>query len=431
MATRKLTKRAVDGLQATPGGDYFVWDTELKGFGVRVSAKGKKVFVLKYRPIGRRESRRVTLGVVGPLSVVEARKQARRLIADVVNGGDPSRERKASKLIPTVRQLGEAYLTDVKARLKLRTATDYEAIWENNIDPTLGSNRVADVTPADVARVHRALSKTPYQANRVLAVIGAFFTFAAREGHRARHDNPAHYIKFFPEKARERFLSPAEFKKLGDALATAERLGLPPAPQHRRKPKSEQSAKHRPKRADVPKPADPMTLAAIRLIALTGCREGEILSLRWDAVDLERGYLRLADTKTGRSVRPLGAPAAELLTRLPRQAGSPYVFPGVKRGSHLQEIKRVWYAIRHAAELDDVRMHDLRHSFASVSAIEGTSLLIIRSLLGHADIKTTQKYAHLGDDPVKAAADRTAQTVNAWLNGQTTEVTPLASRAAS
>lgn len=430
MAKGKLTERSVDALRSAAA-DYFVWDTHLKGLGVRVSPNGKRVFVLKYRLIGRRETRRLTLGAYGPLTVVVARKQARRLLGDIVSGTDPARERKASKLLPTVRQLGEAYLIDVKARLKVRTAADYEAIWEKKIDPTLGSHRVVDVTPGDVAKVHRGLSKTPYQANRVLAVIGAFFSFAAREGHRARHDNPAHPIKFFPESARERFLSPAEFKRLGDALATAERLGLPPAPQHRRKPRSELTAKLRPKSADVPRPADPMVLAAIRLIVLTGCREGEILSLRWDAVDLDRGFLRLADTKTGRSIRPLGAPAAALLTRLPRQAGSAYVFPGVKQGSHLQEIKRVWYAVRHAANLNDVRMHDLRHSFASVPAIENTSLLIIRSLLGHTDIKTTQRYAHLGDDPVKAAADRTARTVDAWLSGQTTEVTPLASRAAS
>jgi integrase len=256
-------------------------------------------------------------------------------------------------------------------------------------------------------------------------VVGAFFAFAAREGVRPWYDNPARSVQPYREQPRERFLTAAEFARLGQALSRAELNGLPPAPAHRRRPRSEATAKHRPKSADQPRPANPFAIAALRLLALTGCREHEILSLRWEAVDLERGHLRLADTKTGRSVRPLGSAAREILAALPRTKDSPYVLPSGSPGQHLREVKKVWAAVRHAACLDGVRLHDLRHSFASVTAIGGDSLLVIRALLGHADIATTQRYAHLGDDPVKCAADRTSQAIAALLDGKRTPITPL------
>ncbi|MGH8437029.1 MAG: site-specific integrase, partial [Pseudomonas sp.] len=148
----------------------------------------------------------------------------------------------------------------------------------------------------------------------------------------------------------------------------------------------------------------------------------------WDAVDLERGFLRLADTKTGKSVHPLGAAAIELLTTLTRAPGSPYVLPGAKTGTHLEGIKRLWFAVRYAAGLDDVRLHDLRHSFASTVAVGGDSLTVIRSLLGHSDISTTQRYAHLGDDPVKSSADRASEAIAGWLAGRDTPVEPMRGR---
>jgi integrase len=291
--------------------------------------------------------------------------------------------------------------------------------------PYLGTKKVSAVTPADVRRLHRSLSATPYLANRVVAMLGGFFGFAASEGARESHDNPAHGVEFYPERARERFLSAAEFRRLGESLSRAERQGLPPAPKHRRKPKGKHTIKHRPKNWDAPKRADPFAIAAIRLLALTGCREGEILSLRWDAVDLEAGYLRFADTKTGRNNRPIGASAAEILQKLPRIADSPYVLPGMRSGEHLKEIKRLWYAVRYAAKLDGLRLHDLRHSFASVPASGGESILIIRSLLGHARVATTERYAHLSADPLRRAADRTSGSIASWLDGNDRPVTAL------
>jgi integrase len=440
MATGKLTKKSVDSLHPDPKGDYFVWDTDLKGFGLRVSALGKRVFVVKYRPAGRRQARRLTLGAHGPLTVEEARKQARRRLGEVANGGDPARERKDAKLTPSVRELREAYFAEVNARSKTKTAIEYARMWDKHVDAVLGACKVVDVTVADVARLHREMRETPYLANRVLAMLGAFFSFVAREGIRERHDNPAHGVKRYAETAREYFLTPIQFRTLGEALTKAEREGLPAPPKIRelsrgmsRKRRAKFTGRKRgPYKRHAPptlKPANPYAIVAIRLLMLTGCRESEILTLRWDAVDFERGYLRLRETKTGKNNRPLGRSAALVLHDLPRVQGNPYVLPGNLPGQHLKEIKRLWYAVRYAAGLEDLRLHDLRHSYASVSASGGESMLVLRTLLGHTRVATTERYAHVADDPVRRAADRTSDDIAAWLATIDMPVTPLPARA--
>jgi integrase len=417
MAVQRITKRMVDDLSTTRHHSY-VWDSELPGFGIRVTAAGFKAYVAQYRLPGagrRGPTKRITLGTHGVLTPDEARKLAKRELGKVAQGGDPVADRNSRKAAEKVKELGEAYLEDVAIRRKPGTAREYKRLWEKHVLPAIGPKAVAEVTLLDIRKLHRSMHKTPYLANRVAAMLGAFFTFAEKEGARSAHSNPAHGVEFFTEEARERFLTPEEFKRLGEALNRAETAGLPAAPSLRRKPGKPEKRKHVPKSADQPIRANPTAVAAIRLLALTGCRENEVLSLRWDAVDDERGYLRLADSKTGRSVRPLGASAASLLAALPRIEGNPYVLPGLKKGQHLKEIKRVWYAVRHAAGLPALRIHDLRHSYASVSASSGESLLVLRSLLGHAKTATTERYAHLGNDPVTRAANRAAQQIADWL----------------
>ena len=424
MATANLTKRTVDALAFTRGCDYFVWDTKLKGFGIRVTERvdsdGKvhrrKVFVLGYRPQGARQFRRITLGTFGPLTTEQARDEALRQLSDTTKGIDPLAAKRAARGSMSVRDLSATYLDEVERRRKTGTAREYRRLWKKHILPAFGGKPVSGVLHADVRRLHRSLNETPYVANRVVARLATFFAYAIAEGAIVSKENPAHGIEFYPEEGRERFLTKEEFGRLGEALARAEREGLPPAPQHKSKPKKPENQKHRPKDADIPIPANPFAVAAIRLLALTGCRENEILSLRWDAIDFERGYLRLDDTKTGKSVRPLGQSAAAILASLARVEGNPYVLPGLKAKKHLVEIKRVWYAVRHAAKLKELRLHDLRHSFASVPAARGESLLVVRSLLGHKNVATTERYAHLGDDPVRRAVDRTASDISAWLD---------------
>lgn len=417
MAT-KLTKRTVDALPPRLV-RYDVYDTELPGFVVRVTTDGMKTFSVIYRAGSGRSApkRRVTLGRYGALTVEQARQFARQTLAEVARGADPAIQRAHAKEAPTVAALGVDYLDEVRDRRKPTTAHEYARQWNKHVLPAFGNKRVAEVTPADVARLHRSMRDTPYQANRVLALLGSYFTYAERQGVRSRHTNPAYDVDPYKEESRERYLTAAEIARLGDALTRAEREGIPAAPNRRRKRKTGPTAKHRPKTADKPTPANPFAVSAIRFLLLTGWREREALNLKWAEIDLVRGVATLSDTKTGKSVRVIGAPARLLLSGLPQIEESPYVFPGRTKDRPLIEINRVWYAVRHAAKLDDVRLHDLRHSFASVSASSGGSLLIIGKLLGHRETATTAKYAHLFDDPVKAAADATAGQLVKWLNG--------------
>ena len=228
MATARLTKRAIDALVPDSDRDFFVWDADPKGFGVRVFPAGRKVFVLKYRPRGSLATRRLKLGVYGSVTVDQARRLARRYLGAVSEGADPAREQHGERHAVTVATLGASYLDDVRVRRKPGTAGEYTRLWDKHVVPALGRHAVAKVTTAEIARLHRALHETPYVANRVLAVVGAFFTFAAREGARERHDNPAYGVEFYPERKRDRFLAPAEYATLFDAL-NSRRAGRPAA----------------------------------------------------------------------------------------------------------------------------------------------------------------------------------------------------------
>lgn len=418
----KLTKRTVDA--ATPDvRDRFIWDDEVKGFGLKITPAGRKVFVFQYRIGGRAgRTQRVKLGDFGALTPEEARRLAIKLRGEVAKGESPADARSARKRAireardaATVEQLADEFLTDRRAKKKAGTVAEYERFLRKDVLPVLGRLKVADVTRAQIAKLHLSMKDRPVLANRVLAVLGAMFNFAELFEHRPRGSNPCADIGFYPEEPRERFLSAEEFARLGDALRRAESEGLPTPPKLRRKPKVGPTAKHRPRTADVPRPANPVAVAALRFLLLTGWREGEALGLRWDEIDFSRGIATLPTTKTGRSARHLGAPALMLVSELPRVEGSVYVFPGAKPGTHLQDFKRLWEAVRHAAELHDVRLHDLRHSFASAGVADGLSLPVLGALLGHREVATTQRYAHLGDDPRKRAADQVAASVAAAL----------------
>ena len=420
-ARARLTKSIVD--RATVD----VWCGKLSGFGVRVHPTGKKVFTLLYRMPGSRVMKRLTLGAYGAMTVDEARNAAQRALGEIRSGVDPADAKKAKRDAQTVADVGTDYLADVEARRKPITAKEYARLWNKHVVPTMGNVKVTDVTTSQVSALHRKMRATAYVANRVLALLGAFFTYAEQQGLRTKHTNPAHDVKFYPEHARERFLTPNEVARLSDALARAEKDGLPVPPVQKQQ-KRGMSKKRRekltgqkrgPYKRDESKktvrPMNPFAVAAIRFLLLSGWREREALTLKWSDIDTERKVATLADTKTGRSQRVLGAAALSLLDELPRVSGSPYVFPGTKEGQPLVEINRVWYSVRHAAELDEVRLHDLRHSFASTVASAGGSLLMIGKLLGHVDSKTTVKYAHLLDDPVRAAADSTAAQLSEWM----------------
>lgn len=424
----KLTKRAVD---ATRGGnrDRFLWDADDVGFGLKVTPAGKRVFVYQFwSPELRGVRRRVTLGRYPSLTVDAARALAKQHAGRVAAGEDPARELAEQRLSAkhaTVDQLSTQYLAEIRPKKRPRTSESYRAQLRLHIIPAFGAKPVANVSHSDVARLHSALATTPVTANRVVALVSSFMRWCERRGYRPRGSNPAADVEWFPEQSRERFLTVGEVAKLGAALTTAEREGLPPAPELQRKPKSEETRKYTPKSL-TPRPANPFAVASIRFLLLSGWREQEALTLRWRDVDFERGLATLPATKTGKSHRPLGSPALALLRGLQRVESSPFVFPGARPEKPLKEIRRVWYSARHAAGLDDVRLHDLRHTVASFAVGSGHSLLLTGALLGHANPSTTKKYAHLSDDARRATADSVSAGIAAALAGnQGARVSPI------
>jgi integrase len=413
-----LTKRAIDAFEYDPHGPsaQILWDRTLPGFGCRVFRSGVRSFILDYRAGGR--MRRLTLGRYGVLTPHQARERAVQTLGAVSGGADPAEERQTKRDAATVADGVREYLAEAEPRLKPRSLAEYRRILEKYVLPALGAKVIADVTPRDTARLHHARRATPYQANRLRDVLSAFMKWAEVRGHRPRGSNPCHDVKKFKERQRERFLTVAEIAALGTALRAAELVGVPPAPNLRRKPGSPETAKHRPKAADTPIPANPFAVAAIRFLLLTGWREQEALNLRWSDLDFDRRLATLQDTKTGKSHRPLGAPAMALLSELPRVSGSPYVFPGAQPGRPLREFKRTWYAVRHHAGLDGVRLHDLRHTVASFSVATGNSLYVTGSILGHTRAETTQRYAHLNQDVRQIAADAVSSAISEALQAE-------------
>ena len=382
----RITKRAVDA--AKPGKrDRFLWDEALTGYGCKITPVGGRVYIVQYRTGGR--LRRYTIGKHGdPWTPDQARREAARLLREVATGRDPAEAKAAGRKAPTLADLAERFLSDhVETKTKARTAAEYRRLLDLHVLPVLGRRKVAQITRADVAKIHHALRATPYQANRVLAVLSKVFNLAEKWGYRPDGSNPCRHVEKFKERRRERFLSTDELARLGDTLAEAEAQG------------SEM----------------PSVITAIRLLILTGARKSEILTARWEQVDFERTCLRLPDSKTGEKVIPLGAAALEVLNNAPRVDGNAHICPGEKPEASLVGLQKAWERLRARAGLADVRVHDLRHSFASVGAAGGDSLVVLGALLGHRTQATTARYAHLADDPVRAAADRISGEIDAAM----------------
>jgi integrase len=314
--------------------------------------------------------------------------------------------------MPTFSAFGERYLAEEAAvKLKPRTAANYRIYLRKHAAPVLGSLKLDVITTAEVARLHRKIGRErPMTANRVVEFIGSVYRYAVTCGLVPRGTNPAKGVQAFREKRRERFLSAEELQRLGEALREAETVGIPWTVNE-----TKPTAKHLAKAENRQTILSPHAVAAIRLLLFTGCRLREILHLRWSEVDFDRGLLQLPDSKTGARAVVLNAPALAVLGGLPRTG--PYVIMGDDPERPRADLNRPWRAVAHRARLNDVRLHDLRHSFASYGAGGGLGLPIIGKLLGHNQASTTQRYAHLDADPLRRASDLIAGRIAAALEG--------------
>lgn len=421
MPKGRITKRAVDALLCPAGRDRtFLWDDALAGFGVAVFPTGKKVYVAQFRKDGR--SRRVAIGEHGRLTPDEARSEAKKILGAVETGADPIAKRRAERQVRTFGDVAEEFMQlHVEAKRKSRTGEEYRNLLHLHILPAIGSKRVLDVRRADVARLHGKLADIPYQANRVLALISTIWNWAARRDEVALADNPAKGIERYPEHGRERFLTSEELARLGAALAEGETIGLPYSIDEKKS-----GAKHAPKLDKRLVKFDPFAVAAIRMLILTGARLREILDAKWEQVDLERGVIFLADSKTGKKPIYFSAAAQAVLASLPRIEGNPHIIAGAKDAAPRADLKKPWAAACRAAGLEGVRLHDVRHTFASFGAGASLGLPVIGALLGHSQAATTHRYAHLDASPLRRAVETIGATISAAMDGNKGgEVVPL------
>jgi integrase len=408
----KFTKRAIDGLVPSEKPET-VWDGILPGFGVQVMPSGLKTFVLHYRPgAGGRAvgKQRYTIGRYGPMTVEQARKAAQDALARIRLGEDPQAEKGRQRAALTVDGLIAAFLETHGAKLKPKTRAHYAGTLAA-LAAAHGSLKAEALTRAQVAALHHSMAATPYQGNRMLAAVSKLHAWAEDHGYLPEgHPNPAQRVKRYKEQGRERFLSSEELAQLGDALREAETLGLPW--------RGEYESKHTAKEENRRTVLDPFSVAAIRLLILTGARLREILNAKWEQVDFERGILFLADSKTGRKPIYLSAAALAVLADLPRIEGNPHIIPGTREGQGRFDLRKPWATVTRAAGLYGLRIHDLRHTNASIGAGAGLSLPVIGRLLGHSQAATTQRYSHLAADPVRQAAERVGSIISAALEGR-------------
>jgi len=402
-----LSKRTVERLEARQE-RYFVWDQSLKGLGIRVEPSGRKTFICRCR--FKEARRQYLLGVFGTITAEQARAEARRILGAAALGTDAAAARYEYKRVLRFAELVEVFLAEYGPKLKPSTLIDYASALRRHAVPALGRSPADAVTVADLNRLHLRLGNHRARANRVITYLSSMFSWAGAHGHVPRGFNPAREVKRYREEGRERYLNSEELRRLGGVLRHAETEGLDWMTKA-----TGLTKKHLP-RQEHQKVVYPIhVINAIRLLLLTGCRLREILNLRWKEVDLERGLLHLPDSKTGKKTVVLNLPAIDVLANSPKLG--PYVIAGDIKDKPRHDLKRPWEHIRNAAGLDDVRLHDFRHTHASIGVSSGFGLPIVGKLLGHASPLTTVRYAHLADDSVRRASDAIGRHLAEFIGG--------------
>ena len=392
---------------------YAVYDDALKGFGCRVMPSGAKSWIVEYRPGGGGRNvpkSRLSLGGVGTLTLDEARRAARDLLATVRLGGDPAGERSKQRQVPTFAEFADRYLKEeAETKLKPRTVANYRTYLRNHAVPRLGTIKLNKISTNDISKLHREVGRDrAVTANRVIEAIGSLYRYASACGLVQKGTNPSAGIQAYRESGRERYLTTDELTRFGEALREAETTGI-----EWQIDRAVPSAKHIPKKVQRTILSQPAT-GALRLLLFTGCRLREILHLRWADIDFERGVLLLPDSKTGRRYVILNAPALAVLTGLPRIGE--YVIAGENPNKPRADLKGPWRAISRRAGLVGVRLHDLRHTHASIGAGAGLGLPVIGKLLGHATPTTTSRYAHLDNDPLRRASEQIGARLSAAVS---------------
>jgi integrase len=401
---QKITKSIVDKLQK----GETIWDTEVKGFAVRFQTRDK-IYYLKTSVNGRQ--RWIAIGEHGsPWTVETARDKARSLLGQKADGASIAEMRKEKGNLPTVAELAERYLVEhAKPFKKAQSFENDEAKLTNHVLPKLGSMLLADVDQEVIQKFLREVATgkiAPKQvksrqgfkggaavtggtgvSNRCRSLLSKMFSLAEKWGLIAQNTNPVRHTPKYKENTKERYLSKEEMDALGAKL------------------NREQADK-------------PYHVAAYRLLMLTGARLSEVLTLKWDFVDLERQTLFLPDSKTGKKQIPLSSAAVAVLLSLPKVDGNPYVIIGHGEGKHLVNLRKHWVGMRTQIGLSDVRLHDLRHTFASSAIMAGVPIAVVGKLLGHKNSKTTERYAHIGQDPVRAAGELVASKISGSLTAK-------------
>ena len=383
----RISKRTVDALVAQSGSPVFLWDDQLAGFGVKMLPSGIKRYIVKYRTSGGGRAapqRWLTLGTHGQITPDQARGLAQQTLAAVARGEDPQGAKFKLRSDPTLSDVWTRFEKEHLPQRKPATRAEYESQWRDLIDPKFGKTKVESLARGDIDKFHKAMKETPYRANRTLALLSRLMSLAEAWDWRSQGTNPCKHIERFTERARTRFLSGPELKLIGGALEQLVNEKLITA----------------------------TAANAIELLLLTGARLNEILAAEWAWVDSKAGVLSLPDSKTGAKPVYLGTAAKSLLKRQRAiSEGKTFIFPSAKGDGHYVNVRKAWVKVCERAKLPGVRLHDLRHTAASIAVGKGASLPIVGRLLGHSQAQTTLRYAHVDTDPALSAANQIGDVV--------------------
>ncbi len=374
----KLTKRLIDSVSPTDT-DQLMFDSEITGFALKVAPSGRKTFILKYRTASGRQ-RKPTIGRYGDITLEQARKIARDWKAKIIQGGDPSGEKRGKTGGDTLNNFAKRYFQT--ADKKKSTLKVEQTNFRLYVEPTLGKLIIAQIKRADVQAWLNGLGEIPSAANRTVSLLSAMFTEAERQQLREEGSNPCRLVRRYSSKPRDRYLSLTELGRFMRALDTAETKEL----------------------------FHPSVVPALRLLLLTGARKTEVLSLKWEWVDFDRRLITLPDSKTGPRKVYLPESAIQVLNGINKLKGNPHVFWGANVGDFYKDLKKPFRRILELAEISDFRIHDLRHTHAAHAVMAGVPLNIIAKTLGHSQTRTTERYAHVDDDPALKAINKTVSS---------------------